>query len=169
MIHRFASRRRPVSENIEGERETVTALFANSKDSTELMEELDPEAARMLIDPAFKMMIEAVHRNDGYVVQSTGDGIFTLFSAPVAHEIHPQSALYAALWMQEDHPAASRSLNQNQSYGCASCAARCVHRRDRRWSVAGIACGENAHRDNANSGGISEADRAAMPDCVRRD
>src|SRR5260370_30303638 len=47
-------------------------------------------------------MIDAVHRYDGYIVQSTGDGIFALFGAPVAHEDHPQRALYAALRMQED-------------------------------------------------------------------
>jgi class 3 adenylate cyclase len=34
-------------------------------------------------------------------VQSTGDGIFALFGAPVAHEDHPQRALYAALRLQE--------------------------------------------------------------------
>jgi class 3 adenylate cyclase len=39
---------------------------------------------------------------DGYIVQSTGDGIFALFGAPVAHEDHPQRALYAALRMQDD-------------------------------------------------------------------
>src|SRR6202023_2584805 len=39
---------------------------------------------------------------DGYIVQSTGDGIFALFGAPVAHEDHPQRALYAALRMQEE-------------------------------------------------------------------
>jgi class 3 adenylate cyclase len=42
-------------------------------------------------------MIEAVHRYEGYIAQSTGDGIFALFGAPVAHEDHPQRALYAAL------------------------------------------------------------------------
>src|SRR5580693_5551465 len=47
-------------------------------------------------------MIDAVHRYDGYVVQSTGDGIFALFGAPVAHEDHPQRALYAALRLQEE-------------------------------------------------------------------
>jgi hypothetical protein len=35
-------------------------------------------------------------------VQSTGDGIFALFGAPVAYEDHPQRALYAALRMQEE-------------------------------------------------------------------
>jgi adenylate cyclase len=47
-------------------------------------------------------MIDAVHRYDGYVVQSTGDGIFALFGAPVAHEDHPQRALHAALRMHEE-------------------------------------------------------------------
>ena len=87
---------------IEGERKTITALFADIKASTELMEDLDPEEARAIIDPALKLMIEAVRRYDGYVVQSTGDGIFALFGAPVAHEDHPQRALYAALCMQDE-------------------------------------------------------------------
>ena len=86
----------------DGERKTVTALFADIKGSTELMEDLDPEQARAIVDPALKLMIQAVHRYDGYVVQSTGDGIFALFGAPLAHEDHPQRALYAALRMQEE-------------------------------------------------------------------
>src|SRR5271165_5944243 len=86
----------------EGERKTVTALFADIKGSMELMEDLDPEEARAIVDPALRLMIEAAHRYDGYIVQSTGDGIFALFGAPVAHEDHPQRALYAALRMQEE-------------------------------------------------------------------
>jgi class 3 adenylate cyclase/tetratricopeptide (TPR) repeat protein len=68
----------------------------------ELMEDLDPEEARAVVDPALKLMIDAVQRYDGYIVQSTGDGIFALFGAPVAHEDHPNRALYAALRMQEE-------------------------------------------------------------------
>src|SRR6516165_5154445 len=91
-----------VAEAIEGERKTITALFADIKGSTELMAELDPEEARAIVDPALKLMIEAVRRYDGYVVQSTGDGIFALFGAPLAHEDHPQRALYSALRMQDE-------------------------------------------------------------------
>src|SRR6202171_5414422 len=47
-------------------------------------------------------MIDAAHRYDGYVVQSTGDGIFALFGAPVAHEDHPQRAVHAALAARDD-------------------------------------------------------------------
>jgi len=90
------------SPTLDGERKTVTALFADIKGSTELMEDIDPEEARAIIDPALKLMIDAVRHYNGYVVQSTGDGIFALFGAPVAHEDHPQRALYAALRMQEE-------------------------------------------------------------------
>jgi class 3 adenylate cyclase len=89
-------------EVIEGERKTVTALFADIKGSMDLMEDLDPEEACSIIDPALRLMIDAVHRYDGHIVQSTGDGIFALFGAPTAHEDHPQRALYAALRLQED-------------------------------------------------------------------
>jgi class 3 adenylate cyclase/tetratricopeptide (TPR) repeat protein len=100
------------STTIEGERKTVTALFADIKGSTELMEDLDPEEARAIIDPALTLMMDAVHRYSGYVVQSTGDGIFALFGAPVAHEDHPQRALYAALWMQENLRRYSATLRE---------------------------------------------------------
>ena len=92
----------PAGDPIEGERKTVTALFADIKGSTELMRDLDPEEARAIVDPALKLMIDAVHRYDGYVVQSTGDGIFALFGAPVAHEDHPQRAVHAALAARDD-------------------------------------------------------------------
>jgi predicted ATPase/class 3 adenylate cyclase len=86
----------------DGERKTVTALFADIKGSMELIEDLDPEDARAIVDPALKLMMDAVHHYEGYVAQSTGDGIFALFGAPVAHEDHPLRALHAARRMQED-------------------------------------------------------------------
>ncbi|MBI3757224.1 MAG: AAA family ATPase [Deltaproteobacteria bacterium] len=85
----------------DGERKTITALFADLKGSTALIEGLDPEEARAVIDPALQLMMDAVHQYDGYVAQALGDGIFALFGAPLAHEDHPQRALYAALRMQE--------------------------------------------------------------------
>jgi hypothetical protein len=84
----------------DGERKTITALFADLKGSTALIEGLDPEEARAIIDPALHLMMDAVHQYDGYVAQALGDGIFALFGAPLAHEDHPQRALYAALRMQ---------------------------------------------------------------------
>jgi class 3 adenylate cyclase len=85
----------------DGERKTITALFADLKGSTALIEDLDPEEARRIIDPVLRLMMDAVHRYEGYVAQSLADGIFALFGAPIAHEDHAYRALYAALLMQD--------------------------------------------------------------------
>jgi len=73
---------------LEGERKQVTVLFADLKGSTELIRDLDPEAAQRLLDPALQRMMDAVHRYEGTVNQVMGDGIMALFGAPVAHEDH---------------------------------------------------------------------------------
>jgi predicted ATPase/class 3 adenylate cyclase len=85
---------------LQGERKQVTVLFADLKDSTELIRDLDPEAAQQLLDPAIQRMMDAVHRFEGTVNQVLGDGIMALFGAPIAHEDHALRACYAALAMQ---------------------------------------------------------------------
>ncbi|KAA0996100.1 AAA family ATPase [Paraburkholderia panacisoli] len=84
-----------------GERKTITVLFADLVDSTALLHDLDPEEAYRLIAPVIELMMESVHHYEGYVAKSLGDGILALFGAPIAHEDHPQRALYAALRMQD--------------------------------------------------------------------
>jgi Adenylate and Guanylate cyclase catalytic domain len=80
---------------LEGERKQVTVLFVDIKDSTELIKDLDPEAAQQLLDPALHHMMDAVHRYEGTVNQVLGDGIMALFGAPIAHEDH---AIRSARW-----------------------------------------------------------------------
>jgi hypothetical protein len=105
----------PAPENLEGERKTVTMLFADIKGSMDLIEDLDPEEARAIVDPALKLMMESVQHYGGYVAQSTGDGIFALFGAPSAHEDHPQHALLAALHMQEELKRYSDRIRNRRS------------------------------------------------------
>ena len=85
---------------LEGERKQISILFADLKDSTELIRDLDPEAAQLLLDQALRHMMDAVHRYEGTVNQVLGDGIMALFGAPIAHEDHAMRACYAALAMQ---------------------------------------------------------------------
>jgi class 3 adenylate cyclase/tetratricopeptide (TPR) repeat protein len=96
----LAEKIRTSRRTLEGERKQVTVLFADLKDSTELIRGLDPEAAQQLLDPAIHLMMEAVHRFEGTVNQVLGDGIMALFGAPIAHEDHALRACYAALAMQ---------------------------------------------------------------------
>jgi len=41
-------------EDLDGERKTVTMLFADIKGSKDLIEDLDPEESRAMVDPAHK-------------------------------------------------------------------------------------------------------------------
>src|SRR5215470_16499083 len=84
----------------EGERKQVTVLFADLKGSTELIQGLDPEETRSLLDAALHIMMDGVHAYEGTVNQIMGDGIMALFGAPLAHEDHAVRACYAALAMQ---------------------------------------------------------------------
>ena len=91
---------RAARRTLEGERKQVSVFFADIKDSTRLIEGLDPEAAQRLLDPAIHIMMHAVHRYEGTVNQVLGDGIMALFGAPIAHEDHALRACYAALALQ---------------------------------------------------------------------
>src|SRR5262249_27001449 len=55
----------------EGERKAITVLFADIKGSMSLIEDLDPEEAQQIIDPALQLMMHAVHPYEGFVSQST--------------------------------------------------------------------------------------------------
>ena len=85
----------------DGERKTITALFADLKGSTALIEELDPEEARAVIDPALQLMMDAVHRYEGYVAQVFRRRHLRSVRRAFAHEDHAHRALYAALLMQD--------------------------------------------------------------------
>jgi class 3 adenylate cyclase/tetratricopeptide (TPR) repeat protein len=97
-----------------GERKQVTVLFADLKDSTELIRGLDPEAAQQLLDPAIHCMMDAVHRFEGTVNQVLGDGIMALFGAPIAHEDHALRACYAALAMQAAMRATTEAVRRTR-------------------------------------------------------
>src|SRR5438128_813391 len=99
---------------LEGERKQVTILFADLKGSTELIRDLDPEAAQKLLDPALQRMMDAVHRFEGTVNQVLGDGIMALFGAPIAHEDHALRACYAALAMQAEMRRYAEEVRRTQ-------------------------------------------------------
>lgn len=87
-------------DSIEGERKQVTVLFADIRGSMELIEGMDPEDAKAVLDPAIEAMMRAVSRYEGTVNKVLGDGVMALFGAPLAHEDHAVRACFAALAMQ---------------------------------------------------------------------
>src|SRR5438132_620020 len=86
---------------IEGERKIVTVMFSDVSGFTAMSERLDPEDVHAIMDQAFEVILEAVHRYEGTINQFLGDGVMALFGAPIAHEDHARRALGAALAIQE--------------------------------------------------------------------
>jgi class 3 adenylate cyclase/tetratricopeptide (TPR) repeat protein len=88
--------------SIEGERKLVTVFFADVANFTSLSEKLDPEDAHNIMDGAFQILMDNIHRFEGTINQFTGDGVMALFGAPLAHEDHALRACHAALSIQHD-------------------------------------------------------------------
>jgi len=86
--------------SIEGERKLVTVFFADVAGYTSMTEKLDPEEVHGIMDGAFKILMDEIHRFEGTINQFTGDGVMALFGAPLAHEDHAQRACHSALSVQ---------------------------------------------------------------------
>jgi class 3 adenylate cyclase/tetratricopeptide (TPR) repeat protein len=82
---------------MEGERRTVTMLFADIQDSTATAEQLDPEDWAEIINGAFERLIAPIYRYEGTLAQLRGDAVLAFFGAPIAHEDDPVRALRAGL------------------------------------------------------------------------
>src|SRR3989441_2766411 len=57
---------------LEGERKQVTVLFADLKGSTELIEGLDPEEARTLLDPALRALRGELREKAAHYLRQAG-------------------------------------------------------------------------------------------------
>ncbi|MBV9566035.1 MAG: AAA family ATPase [Bradyrhizobium sp.] len=85
-----------------GERKSLTILFADIRNSTQLIDSLaDPEAGMKRLQPVLSLMGEAVNRYEGVVNKSQGDGVMAIFGAPQPHEDHAVRGCLAALAMQD--------------------------------------------------------------------
>jgi predicted ATPase/class 3 adenylate cyclase len=86
-----------------GERKRLTVLFADIRNSTTLIDSLgDPELGMRRVDPILALMKDAVHRYDGIVNKTQGDGVMALFGAPRPQEDHAVRGCMAALAIQDE-------------------------------------------------------------------
>ena len=97
---------------VEGERKMVTVMFSDVSGFTAMSERLDPEEVHAIMDRAFQVIIEAVHRYEGTINQFLGDGVMALFGAPIAHEDHPHRAVRAALAIQDGLSPLKKEVRQ---------------------------------------------------------
>jgi adenylate cyclase len=86
--------------DVPGERKQATVLFADVAGSTARIAGLDAEEAMNFLHPIVMVMARVVHRFDGTVLRTLGDGLKAAFGVPHAREGHAVLACHAALAMR---------------------------------------------------------------------
>ena len=86
------------------QRKVVSVLFCDVMGSTELGEQLDPEALRALLARYFEQMRAIVERHGGSVEKFIGDAVMAVFGVPVVHEDDALRAVRAAVEMRDAFP-----------------------------------------------------------------
>jgi len=103
--------------SIEGERKRVSVLFLDVANYTGMSEKLDPEEVHEIMDGAFRILMDEIHKVEGTINQFTGDGVMALFGAPLAHENHAQRACYASLAIQDAIRVYGKKIRQKYGVG----------------------------------------------------
>jgi len=82
-------------------RKTVTVLFCDLADSTQLGERLDPEALRTVMSRWYDAMRAPIERAGGTVEKFVGDAVMAVFGVPAVHEDDAFRAVRAAAEMRD--------------------------------------------------------------------
>lgn len=79
----------------------ASVMFADIRSFTAIVEKLDPSDTIELLNNYFALMFEAIVGHNGTVNQLEGDGLMSIFGAPIHHDDHREHAVRAALEMIE--------------------------------------------------------------------
>lgn len=85
-----------------GERRAVSILFADLRGYSTIAEELPPSDAIVVLNTYLSHIIEVIYRHGGTVNQLLGDGVMSLFGAPISYGDDAWRAVQAALDMREE-------------------------------------------------------------------
>jgi class 3 adenylate cyclase/tetratricopeptide (TPR) repeat protein len=78
-------------------RKLVTVMFVDASGSTQLGEQLDPEAIRVLMARYFAVMKRVIEAHGGTVEKFIGDAVMAVFGIPIVHEDDAIRAVRAAI------------------------------------------------------------------------
>jgi adenylate cyclase len=77
----------------------ATAMFCDIRSFTTIAEAQDPADTIELLNDYYTLMMDAINREGGVVNQMLGDGLMSIFGAPVPREDHRRAAVLAARQM----------------------------------------------------------------------
>ncbi len=106
MVRRFATREVAADLatsgfQLGGHRVQATVMFCDIRGFTTLSEQLPPEETIELLNTYYTLMFDAIARHGGVVNQIVGDGLMTIFGAPLPLPQAPAAAVAAGQEMLE--------------------------------------------------------------------
>ncbi|MCR5702163.1 MAG: adenylate/guanylate cyclase domain-containing protein [Lachnospiraceae bacterium] len=90
----------PQGATIGGEKREVTVMMSDLRGFTSLSEEMEPETVTALLNFYFEKMLEAILKYHGTVIEFLGDGLLSVFGAPLDLDNPTSDAIAAAISMQ---------------------------------------------------------------------
>ncbi len=96
-----------------GKKKTVSVLFSDVVDFTNLTEHLDSEIIVEMLNEYFTSMTEIIFKFHGTLDKFIGDGIMAFFGAPSDIEDHAKAAIKAGLMMQETNAKLQHNRRKN--------------------------------------------------------
>jgi adenylate cyclase len=106
LVRRFATRE--VAEDLQqsgftlgGKRVSGTVMFSDIRSFTPLVESQQPEETIELLNTYYTLMFDAISGHGGIVSEIAGDGLMSVFGAPLPLLDHADAAVQAALEMIE--------------------------------------------------------------------
>jgi len=91
----------PNGQRLGGERRQVTVLMSDIRGFTAITERLQPEQVVLLLNNYLGQMAEQIIAHKGTIDEFLGDGILSLFGAPVLRRNDARRAVVCAIAMQE--------------------------------------------------------------------
>jgi len=96
-----------------GVRKDITLVFVDIRGFTPLSESMEPEDIIKILNEYLDLCSRAVFAQEGTIDKFIGDGVMSIFGAPIEQADHPERAVLAALQMQrEAGTLAERLLEQ---------------------------------------------------------
>ncbi|KJS81859.1 MAG: hypothetical protein JL57_25780 [Desulfosporosinus sp. BICA1-9] len=95
-----------------GVRKDITLIFVDIRGFTPLSEAMEPEDIIKILNDYLDLCSRAVFAYEGTIDKFIGDGVMSIFGAPIEQEDHPERAIRAALQMQRESGNLAKRLQE---------------------------------------------------------
>ncbi|KMT66058.1 CHASE2 domain-containing protein [Catenovulum maritimum] len=103
----------PEHYQLESQSKTLTVLFSDIRNFTQISEGLSPQALSEMMNLYLTEMTEIIHSNKGTIDKYIGDAIMAFWGAPVADTEHVRHAVITAMQMQAKLAVINKKFQAN--------------------------------------------------------